>query len=314
MPRISLNNILDQVGRELQFSPATVPADHDPLLVDHGEEFDDPSRLAGPMSCVHPCRVQVLGAEEITYLERLRESTLTDLLSQLTGDTTRAIIFAEGSTVPAIIGERSRERSIPLLCSPAAAGTIVRLLQKTLHERLRRRIIIHGVFMEVIGIGMLLTGSSGIGKSELALELLTRGHRLIADDAPEFIRIDNDTVSGSCPAAIRDFIEVRGLGILNVRAMFGDSAIKRKKDLRLIVDLQELDKVSGSLERVENHTSTRQIEGVEIPVVTVPVAPGRNIAVIVETAARNRILLNKGYNAAEAFRRQQRSIMEKGEL
>lgn len=313
MPRISLQKILDQVGPELQLDPANNTADTDPLLTDEGDQFADPERLAGPMSCVRPSLIQVLGTEEIRYLQHLQQATRNELMSQLTDTVSRLVVIADDCEPPAQLAARCDQAGIPMLRSPLPSSQVINRLSRLLHERLRQRSIIHGVFMEVIGIGVLLTGSSGIGKSELALELLTRGHRLIADDAPEFTRVNSDTVSGSCPAAIRDFIEVRGLGILNVRSMFGDSAIKREKYLRLIVELQQEDELARPLERVENHTTTRLVEGVEIPLVTVPVAPGRNIAVIVETAARNRILLNKGYNAAEAFRRQQRSIMEKGE-
>lgn len=171
--------------------------------------------------------------------------------------------------------------------------------------------VVHGVFLEVHGMGVLLTGESGVGKSELALELLTRGHRLIADDAAEFSRVGPDIVRGRCPEALRDFLEVRGLGILNVRAMYGDSAIKLSKDLRLVIHLQRLASQDlQQLDRLQGIYRTHSILDIEVPEVTLPVAPGRNLAVLVEAAVRDHILLRKGYNASEALIKRQRELIQ----
>ncbi|MEJ2143194.1 MAG: HPr(Ser) kinase/phosphatase, partial [Gammaproteobacteria bacterium] len=170
----------------------------------------------------------------------------------------------------------------------------------------------HGVFMDVMGIGVLLTGPSGIGKSELALELINRGHRLVADDAPEFKRISPTNLRGTCPEILKDFLEVRGLGILNIRAMFGDNALIRYKRLRLIVDLQPMsDEDVHKNERLGSTTCFNSILNIEIPEVVVPVAPGRDIAVIVEAAVRNHILTLNGYNAAEDFINRQQQLINK---
>jgi HPr kinase/phosphorylase len=172
------------------------------------------------------------------------------------------------------------------------------------------KIVTHGVFLEVHGLGVLLTGDSGIGKSELALELITRGHSLIADDAIEFSQDGADTVRGTCPSALLDFLEVRGLGVLNIRAMYGDSAIQSSKDLCLIVHLERMapDKIQ-QVNRLEGSYGQQDILGVEISKVTLPVASGRNLAVLVEAAARHHILLRKGYNASDAFiTRQQEAL------
>ena len=153
-----------------------------------------------------------------------------------------------------------------------------------------------------MGIGVLLTGSSGIGKSELALELLSRGHRLIADDSPEFFLAEPEIISGGCPPALQDFLEVRGLGILNIRTMFGDSAMRETKYLRLIIHLQSFtDDELQNIDRLRGSHQRKTILDVHIPQITIPVAPGRNMAVIVEVAIRNHILAMKGYNAAEDF-------------
>lgn len=169
--------------------------------------------------------------------------------------------------------------------------------------------------MEVMGIGVLLSGESGVGKSEAALELITRGHRLIADDAPEFSRVSPDTINGICPAALIGFLEVRGLGVLNIRAMFGDSAIKLNKYLRLIVELQHMSEESlRSLDRLQGSKQSITIQEVAIPSITLPVAPGRNIAVLIESAVRDHILKQKGYNAAEDFINKQAQLISRGEL
>ena len=157
----------------------------------------------------------------------------------------------------------------------------------------------------VFSIGVLITGDSGSGKSELALELITRGHRLIADDAPVMTLIAPDILDGTCPELLQDCLEVRGLGVLNVRAMFGDSAIKSNKYLRLIVHLDlaafENAAARNEIDRLHGDVSYRNILGLEVPVITIPVAPGRNIAVIVEAAVRNHNLKLKGYDAAAEF-------------
>ncbi len=174
-------------------------------------------------------------------------------------------------------------------------------------------ITIHGVFMEVIGIGVLLTGSAAVGKSELALELITRGHRLIADDAPEFTRFPDNSLRGSCPPLLSDFLEVRGLGILNIRAMFGDSAIKIRKRLNLIIHLQEMvSQELNEIDRLQGSLTSTEILGITVPKVTLPVAPGRELAILVETAARQYLQRLRGYHANEEFiARQQASIDEK---
>ena len=155
--------------------------------------------------------------------------------------------------------------------------------------------------MEIISLGVLLTGESGLGKSELALELVTRGHRLIADDAPEFMRIAPDIIVGSCPPILRDFLEVRGLGVLNIREMYGDSSIKFSKYLRLIIHLTAIHSLSKSEDRLASPQHTKNLLELEIPVIQLPVAPGRNLSVLAEAAVRNHLLNLKGYNAADGF-------------
>ena len=174
------------------------------------------------------------------------------------------------------------------------------------------KFVLHGVFLEVLGMGVLLTGDPAVGKSELALDLIARGNRLIADDATEFTRIAPEVISGACPPLLSEFLEVRGLGILNIRAMFGDSAIKQSKYLRLIVHLKRMtDAELSTMERLSPMQDVRDVLGVLIPQVTIPVAPGRNLGILVEAAVRNHMLKLKGYDANDVFiERQQRFIDE----
>ena len=225
------------------------------------------------------------------------------------------MICTDSITVPGYLIEAANSTDTPLLASPEDDQRILNNLQYYLSQELAERETMHGVFLEVLGIGVLLSGMVAVGKSELALELVARGHRLIADDAPEFARIAPDIVSGSCPPLLQDFIEVRGLGLLNVRSMFGDTAIKRNKYLRLIIHLARLDDESlAKMDRLTGSYSTRNVLGLEIPLVTIPVAPGRNMAILMETAVRNYNLRQAGYDASEDFVARQRiAIEETGE-
>ncbi len=167
--------------------------------------------------------------------------------------------------------------------------------------------------MEVHGLGVLLTGDSGVGKSELALDLLSRGHRLIADDAPELSLVPPDTLNAACGAAIQDYMEVRGLGVIDIRALFGDDAIRKQKALRYVIKLESV-KPQGlrRLDRLTGEHRMRDILGVQIPETVLPVASGRNLAILVECAVRNQSLKTQGYDAVEQFVARQQEIIQKG--
>lgn len=270
--------------------------------------------IAGYLNLVKPNLIQVLGPEEVIYLNLLGRNSHKDAITRLYDAKPAMIIFSDITDNEKIENEfidKANQSGSPLFSSPLSSDKLVELLQYHLPRLLSDTQIMHGVFMEVMGIGVLLTGPSGIGKSELALELLSRGHRLIADDAPEFRRSVPDTIRGRCPAILKDFLEVRGLGILNVRAMFGDTAIVESKRLRLIVHLDQMsDNNSWSVERLGNSQLKHTILEIDIPKVELPVAPGRNLAVIIEAAVRNHVLSLNGYNAADDFiSRQQQSII-----
>jgi len=175
---------------------------------------------------------------------------------------------------------------------------------------LEEKVTLHGVFMEVIQLGVLLAGSSGVGKSELALELLNRGHRLIADDAPEFSRSPSGSVEGRSPEVLCDFLEVRGLGIINVRAMFGDMAVMPGAELNIILKLQLMSgEQLAAIDRLRASRDSVVVLDKQVPRITLPVAPGRNLAVLVETAVRSHQLMSGGYDAAADFNRRQQSSL-----
>lgn len=267
--------------------------------------------LVGHLNTIYPNRLQVLGNLELDYLSNLDELSLNDLLTQIYSNEPAAIIIGEGKTPSQVLISAAEQYQTPLLCSGLGVNRLITELRYYLDEELADKIVIHGVFMEVQGMGVLLTGDSGIGKSELALELITRHHRLIADDAPVFTRVGPDIIRGSCPEALRNFLEVRGLGILNIRAMYGDSAIKFHKNLQLVIHLEEmaLEKMQ-QVDRLYGSYGTKIVLGVEVPMVTIPVASGRNLAVLVEAAVRHHILLRKGYNAVEAFIEKQQQFLQ----
>ena len=278
------------------------------------EKSNPSNTIAGHLNLVRPNLVQVLGPEENNYLKLLGKNSHKDAISRLFENKPAMIIFSNIQTPSEIDNEFieiANKMDCPLFFSGLDSNNLVERLQYRLVRLLADNKIIHGVFMEVMGIGVLLTGPSGIGKSELALELLSRGHRLIADDAPEFRRSAPETIRGRCPLLLKDFLEVRGLGILNVRAMFGDTAIVETKRLRLIVHIDHIsENTAWDIERIGGTTRTKSVLEVDIPEVQIPIAPGRNMAVIIEAAVRNHVLYLNGYSASEDFMQRQQKIIE----
>lgn len=268
--------------------------------------------LVGHLNLIHPNQVQILGPSEIRYLDALRSISRRDALEQLIAQQPCCIIIGDDQAIPDPLFELCEQAAVPLFVSPLSSNRLTDRLYYFLTGHFAEIVTLHGVYLEVATIGVLLTGPAGVGKSELALELITRGHRLIADDAPQFFRIAPEIVNGTCPEALQDFLEVRGIGILNVRQLFGDGAIKKNKYLRLIVRLEPASPTNmEQLNRLEGSYQMREILEVETPEITLPVAPGRNLAVLVECAARNHILRLGGYRAAQDFEeRQQRLINE----
>ena len=265
--------------------------------------------LVGHLNLISQHCVQVLGRKELEYLDSLKKNSRKDAISQLFSGQATLVVIAKGMPAPADLEAAAAASQTPLLSSTLPSQDVIENLQHYLANYFADKITLHGVFMEVLGTGVLITGDSSIGKSELALELLTRGHRLIADDATEFSRTSPDTLLGTCPEMLRDFLEVRGLGILNVRAMFGASAIKQHRNLRLIVVLQDIEEAT-QMDRLHGSRKIRRIQDVNIPEITLPVGPGRNLAVLLEVAVRNHILNAKGYDASQAFIDRQKRRLE----
>ncbi len=269
--------------------------------------------LVDRLNPIQPARLPVLGAREMDFLDGLQGNSRAQALSGIFKSGIAALIVADARPVPDDLRHLAEESRIPALASPRSGDEAVSNLRHHLAHLFAEQVVLHGVFMEVMGIGVLITGDSSIGKSELALELVSRGHRLIADDAPEFSRIAPDVLNGTCPEMLRGFLEVRGLGLLNVRAMYGDGAIRRNKYLRLLVHLQPAGHRNlRDMDRLSPYRRMRRVLGVEVPEITLPVAPGRNLAVLVEAAVRGHVLYMNGYDSGRDFIERQRRFMERG--
>ncbi len=288
-----------------------VAGTEDPDRPIHEIDASDHATLIGHLNLIHNNIIQVIGKTECDYLNSLDEDFRNSTLTQLFSNKTVAVILSDGLPVPDLLIEFANKYRVPVLSCIADSNDVVDAARYYLHKLFSNREIVHGVFMEVLGTGVLITGQSSVGKSELALELITRGHRLVADDAPEFTRIGLDILDGRSPSLLHGFMEVRGLGVLNIREMYGDNAIKNNKYLRLIIHMERMDDENVSdFNRLTGHTRTREILNVEIPVTVIPVAPGRNLAVIVEAAVRNHILRHNGHDASEQLIELQKKVLE----
>lgn len=277
-----------------------------------GDTVQKPSlALVGHLNFVHPNRVQVLGCAEMDYLRNLGDETMAQAIHNLFSTELAAVIVANSEPVPPGLLAASEAGQIPLFTSPQASPQLMLVLSHYLTQALAEFTSVYGVMLEVIGIGVMITGDAAVGKSELALELITRGHRLIADDMVDMHKVAPETLEAHCPPLLQDFLEVRGLGILNIRTLFGDTAVKLQKNLKLIVHLKAPDdEPRESISRLDMHASSETILGVTVPKVRIPVAAGRNLAVLVEVAARNHILRMRGINSAEQFIARQQQFLD----
>jgi HPr kinase/phosphorylase len=258
--------------------------------------------LVSHLSRIHPSWVQVLSQTELDYLRNLSLGEREKVFEQIEQNGTTCLIVAGCVDIPQELISFANKSSIPLFASATPSVHLMWLIRHYLTKELAEVTMRHGVFLDVLGVGVMITGESAVGKSELGLELVTRGSGLVADDVVELYRITPDTLEGRCPDLLRDFLEVRGLGMLNIRTMFGETAVRRKKSLKLIVHLHRAQEGELSqMERLPLVASHQEILGVKINTVKIPVVAGRNLAVLVEAAARNFVLQQRGINTMQEF-------------
>jgi HPr kinase/phosphorylase len=267
----------------------------------------------GHMNFIHPFRVQIIGAAEASYLRGLPEDALKASIGRLFTNELAAIIVTNREEVPAHLLDECNRHHVALITSPQPSPHLVDVLRLYLSRVLAESTTLHGVFLDVLEMGVLITGASAIGKSELALELISRGNGLVADDIVELYRISPDTLEGRCPTVLRDFLEVRGIGVLNIRTIFGETAVRPRKLLKLMVHLEDHSNEQFSdLDRLQVDATFQEILGVPIRKVTIPVAAGRNLAVLVEAAVRNFVLNQRGIDSTKEFIERQQKLMEDG--
>ena len=256
--------------------------------------------LAGFQEYLRPGRVLVFGESEIRYLERLDSMERTATLGQALGIDFPCILITGGFTPPVEMIVEAERAGVPLLKTAVITPTAIAKLTTLLEDSLAERTVIHAVLMDILGLGVLLVGESGIGKSECALDLIVRGHRLVADDTVEIRRRSETILIGTCPELTRHHMELRGLGLINVKELFGIASTRSSKRVEMVVHLERWDS-SREYERLGLDDASYEILGLQVPLIQMPVAPGRNIAILVEVAARNQLLRARGLHAARAL-------------
>ncbi|MFD1038851.1 HPr(Ser) kinase/phosphatase [Virgibacillus byunsanensis] len=245
-------------------------------------------------------RLQLIGKTEMTYFLDLNDEQKKDRAERLCTDITPGIVVSRGMEVPEVLIEAANNSGVPVLHSPRKTTRVISRLTNYLEVKFAPFTAIHGVLVDIYGVGVLITGQSGVGKSETALELVKRGHRLVADDSVEIRQEDYDTLIGNSPPLIEHLLEIRGLGIINVMTLFGAGSIRNFKKISLIINLELWDH-QKQYDRLGLDEETMKIMDVHLPKATIPVRPGRNLAVIIEVAAMNFRLKRMGVNAAEEF-------------
>ena len=276
------------------------------------QDATESAAFVGHLNLIHPNRIQVLGLHEQAHLDALDHGRLKSLIERATGAAPAAILLADSAPGHPTLIEMAEARGIALLSSPMPAAFLIDMRRLHLSKVLAESTTRHGVFMDVLGLGVLITGDSGVGKSELGLELISRGHGLVADDVVEISRIAASTLVGHAPPMLKDFLEVRGLGVLNIRTIFGETAVRPKMNLHLMVHLARPNQPGGTaVDRLPLHELSEDILSVTVRKVVIPVAAGRNLAVLIEAAVRNYILQLRGYHSTEEFMQRQRAEMDR---
>jgi HPr kinase/phosphorylase len=254
--------------------------------------------FAGFHAYLRPGRVLVLGESEVRYLESLDGTARAASIAEVFSQDVPCVLITAARTPPQELLDAAHSRRMPVLRTAVATPFAIAKLTALLDDTLAVRGLVHGVLLDILGLGVMIVGDSGIGKSECALDLVVRGHRLVADDAVEVRRRGETAIIGTCPELIRHHMEIRGLGILNIRDLFGVAAIRTSKRVELVVHLERWD-AAREYDRLGLDEKTHEILGLRVPLVLMPVASGRSLAILVEVAARNQLLRSRGLNAAQ---------------
>ncbi len=265
--------------------------------------------LVGYLNYIHPYRVQILGEREVAYLTRGTEEDCLRRVSRIVTLEPPVLVLADGQAAPEALLRVCERAQIPMFATPESSAFVIDVLRAYLSKHFADRTTMHGVFMDILGLGVLITGESGLGKSELGLELISRGNGLVADDAVDLFRINQTTIEARCPELLQNLLEVRGIGLLDIRAIFGETAVRRKMRLKLIVHLVRRENFERDYERIPAEPLTQDVLGIPVRKVVIQVVAGRNIAVLVEAAVRNTILHMRGIDTYQDFMERQRAAM-----
>ena len=265
--------------------------------------------LVGYLNYIHPYRVQIVGRREVAYLLASAPEDQERRISRIVTLEPPVLIAADGVKPPDRLVAMCDRAEIPLFVTSESAGQVIDIVRAYLAQLFADRLTRHGVFMDILGLGVLLTGESGLGKSELGLELISRGHGLVADDAVDLFKISQSALEGRCPELLLNLLEVRGIGLLDIKAIFGETAVRRKMRLKLIVHLVRKETMEREFERLPYEPLFEDILGIPVQKVVITVDAGRNLAVLVEAAVRNTILQLRGIDTYQEFiERHQRAM------
>jgi HPr kinase/phosphorylase len=256
--------------------------------------------LAGFTNYIHPGRLQITGQSEISYLSQLTSDQQLEAIHNLGLERISCVLVTKGLKPPQPFAEAADRAGVPLLGTPLVSSVAIQTVTRFLQGALAPRTLLHGVLVDLYGLGVLIEGASGIGKSECALDLIARGHRLVSDDVVEARRVAPERIVGTAPPLLREHLEIRGLGILNIRDLFGVSATCVAKTIDLLIKLERWSE-GAEVDRLGIDARSADILGVNLPQVLIPVSPGRNLSTLVETAVRVQLLRARGYDAAQAF-------------
>jgi len=281
----------------------------DPGVISRAQSAAD---LVGYLNYIHPYRVQILGAREVAYLTRGSPDDCVRRIARIVTLEPPMLVLADGQTAPDQLLTVCERAQLPLFATKESSAFVIDVLRAYLSKHFAERTSMHGVFMDILGMGVMITGESGLGKSELGLELISRGNGLVADDAVDLFRINQTTIEGRCPELLQNLLEVRGIGLLDIRAIFGETAVRRKMRLKLIVHLVRKETMEREYERMPAQPLTQDVLGIPVRKVMIQVVAGRNIAVLVEAAVRNSILQLRGIDTYADFVDRHQKAMESG--